>query len=204
MHLLSGSRPGQLGPQLLNQALWTTAGCRHRATIILGGRGQVYTGPAFRISSSPPALVAKASAGDAADSDLILGSGRSPRDGNSNPLQYACLENSMDRRVWRASVHGVSKCQTQLSDWAHTSPSGSSPVQARSQNTLGHLPPGQSPLLFRTASPLTSSQAPAPSLGPVHKMSLTGTHALHKVIPPEQVLFQTVSTGCSLKFQNLH
>ena len=41
---------------------------------------------------------------DARDMDLILGSGRSPGAGNSNPLQYSCLENSMDREAWR--VHG--------------------------------------------------------------------------------------------------
>ena len=37
---------------------------------------------------------------------LIPGSGRSPRKGNDNPLQYSCLENSFDRGAWRASVHG--------------------------------------------------------------------------------------------------
>ena len=39
---------------------------------------------------------------------------------NGNPLQYSCLENPMDKGVWRAIVHGVTKGQTQLSDWAHT------------------------------------------------------------------------------------
>ena len=42
-------------------------------------------------------------------------SGRSPGEGNGNPLQYSCLENPMDRGVWRATVHGVTKSQTQLS-----------------------------------------------------------------------------------------
>ena len=41
-----------------------------------------------------------ANAGDAKDEDLILGSGRSPRDGNGNPLQYSSLENPMDRGAW--------------------------------------------------------------------------------------------------------
>ena len=41
---------------------------------------------------------------------------RSPGEGNGNPLQYSCLENSMDRGAWRATVHGVKKCQTQLSN----------------------------------------------------------------------------------------
>ena len=38
--------------------------------------------------------------------------GRSPGDGKGNPLQYSCLENSMDRGAWRATVHGVSKSWT--------------------------------------------------------------------------------------------
>ena len=38
-----------------------------------------------------------------------------PRVGNGNPLQYFCMENSMDKRAWRATVHGVAKNQTQLS-----------------------------------------------------------------------------------------
>ena len=50
-----------------------------------------------------------ANAGDLRDADLIPGSGRSPEGGKGNPLQYSCLENSMDRRAWRATVHEVSK-----------------------------------------------------------------------------------------------
>ena len=41
-----------------------------------------------------------------------LGLGRSPGEGNGNPLQYSCLENSMDRGAWRATVHGVAKSWT--------------------------------------------------------------------------------------------
>ena len=44
--------------------------------------------------------------------DSIPGSGRSPGDGNGNPLQYSCLKNSMDRGAWWARVHGVAKSQT--------------------------------------------------------------------------------------------
>ena len=47
-----------------------------------------------------------ANAGDAGDTGLVLESGRSPAGGNGNPLQYSCLENSMDRRAWRATAHG--------------------------------------------------------------------------------------------------
>ena len=50
-----------------------------------------------------------ASAGDTGDTDSIPESGRSPGAGNGNPLQYLCLENSMDREVWQAAVHGVTK-----------------------------------------------------------------------------------------------
>jgi len=41
---------------------------------------------------------------------LIFGLGRSPGEGNGNPLQYSCLGNPMDRGVWMATVHGVAKC----------------------------------------------------------------------------------------------
>ena len=47
----------------------------------------------------------------------IPGSGRSPGEGNGNPLQYSCLENSMDRGAWRATVYGVAQS---LSDSTHT------------------------------------------------------------------------------------
>ena len=46
-------------------------------------------------------------AGDSGDSGLIPGSGRSPGDGNGNPLQYSCLENPMDREAWRATFQKV-------------------------------------------------------------------------------------------------
>ena len=48
-------------------------------------------------------------AGDTRDTSLIPGSGRSPRGENGNPLQYSCLENSMERGAWQAIVHGVAK-----------------------------------------------------------------------------------------------
>ena len=47
---------------------------------------------------------------------LIPGLGRSPGEGNGNPLQYSCLENSMDRGAWRATMHGVTKSWTWLSN----------------------------------------------------------------------------------------
>ena len=50
-----------------------------------------------------------ASAGEARDAVSILGTGRSSTVGNGNPFQYSCLENSMDRGDWLATVHGVAK-----------------------------------------------------------------------------------------------
>ena len=64
------------------------------------------------------ALVVKnppASAGDARDAGSIPASGRSPGVGNVNPLQYSCLENSMDRGAGWAIIHGAAKSQTRLS-----------------------------------------------------------------------------------------
>ena len=54
------------------------------------------------------------SSGDTGDAGLIPGLGRSPRGRNSYPLQYSCLENSMDRGVWQVKVHRVAKSRTQL------------------------------------------------------------------------------------------
>ena len=57
----------------------------------------------------------KESARKSGGTGLIPGLGRSPGEGNSNPLQYSCLEHPMDRGVWRAIVHGVTKSRTRLS-----------------------------------------------------------------------------------------
>ena len=48
----------------------------------------------------------------ARDVGSISGSGRSPGEGNGNPLQYSCLENPMDRGAWLATVHGVAELET--------------------------------------------------------------------------------------------
>ena len=55
------------------------------------------------------------SACNAGDPGSVPGLGRSPGEGNSNPFQYSCLENSMDRGAWQAIVHGLAESQTQLS-----------------------------------------------------------------------------------------
>ena len=58
-------------------------------------------------------------AGDSRDLGSILGSGKLPGVGNGNPLQYSCLENSIDRETWQATVHGVTKSRTRLSTAQH-------------------------------------------------------------------------------------
>ena len=67
------------------------------------------------MQASQVALVVKnlpVNAGDVRDAGSIPGSGRSPKGGHSNPLQYSCLENPMDRGGWWATVRGVSKSWT--------------------------------------------------------------------------------------------
>ena len=68
------------------------------------------------LESFPSSSDGKASACNAGDLGSIPGSGRSFGEGNGNPFQYSCLEKSMDRGAWQATVHGVAKSQTRLSD----------------------------------------------------------------------------------------
>ena len=63
--------------------------------------------------------VNKESAWNVEDLGSIPGFGRFPRGGHGNPPQYSCLENSMDRRAWPVTVHGVTKSWTQLSNFLH-------------------------------------------------------------------------------------
>ena len=60
----------------------------------------------------PDGLDGKESACNARDLGSVPGSGRSPGEGNGNSLQYSCLENSMDREAWQATVHGVANSWT--------------------------------------------------------------------------------------------
>ena len=72
----------------------------------------MYCPPKKPCGDSQVVLVVKnlpANAGDARDAGLIPRSGRSPGEGNANPLQYSCLENLTDRGAWRATVHGVGR-----------------------------------------------------------------------------------------------
>ena len=65
-----------------------------------------FPGDTSGIKNSP------ANAGDIRDVGSIPGSGRSPRGGHGNPLQYSCLENLMDRGTWQDTVHGVTESDT--------------------------------------------------------------------------------------------
>ena len=63
----------------------------------------------------PCSSVSKESACNAGDPGLIPGWGRSPGEGNGNPLQYSCLENPKDRGAWQATVHGI--LQARILEW---------------------------------------------------------------------------------------
>ena len=71
-------------------------------------------------SGFPGGSEIKASACNVGDLGSIPGSGRSPGEGNGNPLQYSCLENPMNGGAWWATVHRVEKSQTRLSDFTHS------------------------------------------------------------------------------------
>ena len=73
-----------------------------------------YGFPGGSVVKNPPA-----NKGDARDMGLISESGRSPGVGIVNPLQYSCLENSMGRGAWRATVYGVTK-ESDTTEHAHT------------------------------------------------------------------------------------
>ena len=75
---------------------------------------------AFLTAVFPGGSEVNASAHNAEDLGSIPGSGRSPGEGNGNPLQYSCLENPMDGGAWWAAVHGVARSRTRLSDTTHS------------------------------------------------------------------------------------
>ena len=82
--------------------------------------GQINKKELLYSTGFPGGSEVKASASNAGDPDSIPGSGRSPREGNGNPLQYSCLENPMDEEAWQATVHGVVKSRTRLSNFTHS------------------------------------------------------------------------------------
>ena len=76
-----------------------------------------YTTMQYVVYYFPGGPDGKVSVYNAGDLGLIPGSERSPGEGNGNLLQYSCLENPMDRGAWQATVHGVAKSRTRLSDF---------------------------------------------------------------------------------------
>ena len=79
---------------------------------MLSGSNIVCFGVPYCRLRLPRWLSSKESTCQAGDMGSIPGSGRSPEGGNGNPLQYSCLENSMDREAWETIVHGVAKSWT--------------------------------------------------------------------------------------------
>ena len=86
------------------------------------------------IERSPGGSDGKESACNVEDLGLIPGSGKSPGEGNGSPLQSSCLEISMDRGTWWATVHGVIKSQTRLSNFHFTSLPGLGPSYEGTEN----------------------------------------------------------------------
>ena len=80
------------------------------AIFLVRWRGLVYKRGALLVAQT--VKNSPTNAGDARDVGSIPRLGRSPEEENGNPLQYSCLETSMDRGTWRSIVHGVAKSQT--------------------------------------------------------------------------------------------
>ena len=104
----------------LIRGTWEAFGGRHK-------RGHNSSPPCP--SDFPSGSDSKASTYNAGDPGSVPGLGRSPGEGNGNPLQYSCLENSMDGGTWWAAVHGVPKSWTWLSDFTFTLPLSSMQTQ---------------------------------------------------------------------------
>ena len=74
---------------------------------VIHTRTHIWGFPGGQVVKNQPA-----NAGHVGDVGSILGLGRSPGEGNGNPLQYSCLENPMDSGAWHATVHGVTESDT--------------------------------------------------------------------------------------------
>ena len=83
------------------------------------GSGSLQPCKLMTLLDSPGGPAVKSLPPSAGDPGWIPGFGKSPGEGNGNPLQYSCLENPVDRGAWRAAVHGVAKSQTWLSVHVH-------------------------------------------------------------------------------------
>ena len=80
--------------------------------------------PLIALRGFPGSSDDKESAYNAGDLDLIPGLGRSPAEGNGNPLQHSCLENPIDRGAWQTTVHGASRSGHDSATNTHTSETG--------------------------------------------------------------------------------
>ena len=124
--LLSDHSPLVLLP--LRPALWVLAALPVLMTLLLAVFPSLSSSPFPGLICSqvfnfhlfaghfPGGSHGKESACNVEDQGSIRGSGRYPGEGNGNPLQYSCLEKSMDREAWQATVHGVPKSRTRLSN----------------------------------------------------------------------------------------
>ena len=103
------------------------------------------------------AQTAKVSACSAGDPGSIPGSGRSPGEGNGNPLQYSCLGNPMDRGAWWATVRGVAKSRTRLSNFTHSGGTWrlASPEAGKGDSGAAGLPSSRSPGFVPLPRPLS-------------------------------------------------
>ena len=88
------------------------------------------------VIKNPPA-----NAGDIRGPGSVPGSGRSPGEGNGNPLQYACLENPMVRGAWQATVHGVTKSRKWLSTQGRHQPTHPLPCSTARSPTSSRIAP---------------------------------------------------------------
>ena len=83
----------------------------------------------------PSGAVVKNPPADAGEAGSIPGLGISPEEGNGNPFQYSCLENSTDRVAWQVTAHGVTKSWTRLSSYTQMFPSEKFKSQGSSENS---------------------------------------------------------------------
>ena len=88
----------------------------HEMSLVIEQISIHYQIPLINDESFPGGSGAKNLPANAGDLGSIPGSGGSPGEGNGYKFQYSCLENPMDRGAWQATDHGVTKCQTRLSN----------------------------------------------------------------------------------------
>ena len=123
------------------------------------------------IGRFPGCSEGKESACNVGDLGSIPGSGRSPGEGNGNPLQYLCLENPMDGGAWQATVHDVTKCQTWPRNFTFFH---FATRHAHSESLLDHpmAPPPAITDIWESPAKISSSKLGAPS------RQFTGTWAI--------------------------